>query len=105
MSAPESTEKPYDEMSKQEQEEHDRTARAKEKAEQDGRFSRTTNNVYALTYCIALPYKWTQDLNTATVTVALPSGTRARDLNVVIKKKSLKVSPNHASFLHILTPR
>ncbi|KAJ9102856.1 hypothetical protein QFC19_004584 [Naganishia cerealis] len=68
------TEKPYDEMSKQEQEEHDRIARAKEQAEQD-----------------ALPYKWTQDLNTATVTVTLPAGTRARDLIVSIKKKSLKL--------------
>ncbi|KAI5449693.1 hypothetical protein NCC49_004154 [Naganishia albida] len=70
----ETAKKPYDEMSKPEQEEHDRTAREREKAEQD-----------------ALPYKWTQDLNTATVTVTLPSGTRARDLAVVIKKKSLKV--------------
>jgi hypothetical protein len=39
----------------------------------------------------ALPYQWTQDLNSATVTVNLPSGTRARDLLVTIKKKSLKV--------------
>ena len=39
----------------------------------------------------ALPYKWNQDLNTATVTVNLPSGTRARDLVVAIKKKSLRV--------------
>lgn len=36
MSSPEAAEKPYDEMSKQEQEEHDRAARAKEQAEQDG---------------------------------------------------------------------
>lgn len=39
MSATESTtttEKPYDEMSKPEQEEHDKAARAKEQAEQDG---------------------------------------------------------------------
>lgn len=39
----------------------------------------------------ALPYKWNQDLNTATVTVNLPSGTRARDVVVAIKKKSLRV--------------
>lgn len=103
MSAPESTEKPYDEMSKQEQEEHDRAARAKEKAEQEGRLFCATTDSYPLTCCAALPYKWTQDLNTATVTVALPSGTRARDLTVVIKKKSLKVSSPHAGFSIILT--
>ncbi|KAJ9112255.1 hypothetical protein QFC22_006339 [Naganishia vaughanmartiniae] len=73
MSEPETTsvEKPYDEMSKPEQEEHDKVARAKEQAEQD-----------------ALPYKWTQDLNTATVTITLPAGTRARDLNVQLKSQS-----------------
>ncbi|GHJ89910.1 hypothetical protein NliqN6_6312 [Naganishia liquefaciens] len=74
MSALEANSKSYDEMSKPEQGEHDRAARAKEQAEQD-----------------ALPYKWTQYLNTATVTVNLPSGTRARDLVVAIKKKSIKV--------------
>ncbi|KAJ9104994.1 hypothetical protein QFC20_004435 [Naganishia adeliensis] len=84
MSASVPTAKPYDEMSKQEQEEHDRAARAREQAEQD-----------------ALPYKWTQDLNTATVTLTLPSGTRARDLTVVIKKKSLKVGSNHAGLVRI----
>jgi hypothetical protein len=36
MSVPETPDKPYDEMSKQEQEEHDRAARAKEQADQDG---------------------------------------------------------------------
>jgi hypothetical protein len=34
--APETPGKPYDEMSKQEQEDHDRAARAKEQADQDG---------------------------------------------------------------------
>lgn len=39
------TEKPYDEMSKPEQEEHDKVARAREQAEQDGevRFMYTAN--------------------------------------------------------------
>lgn len=36
MSTTESSSKPYDEMSEQEQEEHDRAARAKEQADQDG---------------------------------------------------------------------
>jgi hypothetical protein len=38
MSAPASVEKPYDEMTKPEQEEHDRAARAKEQVEQEGEF-------------------------------------------------------------------
>lgn len=37
MSASVPTAKQYDEMSKQEQEEHDRAARAREQAEQDGK--------------------------------------------------------------------
>lgn len=39
----------------------------------------------------ALPYSWTQDLETVSVTVPLPPGTRGKDLNVVIEKKKLKV--------------
>lgn len=38
-----------------------------------------------------LPYSWTQDLATATVTVPLPKGTRGKDLEVVIGKRKLKV--------------
>ncbi|KAJ9092346.1 hypothetical protein QFC21_006846 [Naganishia friedmannii] len=68
MSESVTAEKAYDAMSKSEQDEHDKVARVKEQAEQD-----------------ALPYKWTQDLNTATVTITLPAGTRARDLNVQLK--------------------
>ncbi|WWD09671.1 hypothetical protein V865_007799 [Kwoniella europaea PYCC6329] len=64
----------YDDLTKEEQAEHDATERAREQAEQ-----------------AALPYQWTQDLSTVTVTVPLPKGTKGKDINVVMGKKKLKV--------------
>ncbi len=40
---------------------------------------------------IALPYKWRQTLVDVDVSVKVPKGSRAKDLVVEIKKKSLKV--------------
>lgn len=40
---------------------------------------------------IALPYTWRQELGEVDVTVPVPTGTRARDLLVVIQKKNLSV--------------
>lgn len=37
-------------------------------------------------------YEWTQTLQEATVNVFLPAGIKAKDLNVVIKKKHLKIA-------------
>ncbi|WRT64400.1 uncharacterized protein IL334_001332 [Kwoniella shivajii] len=74
------TTKPYDDMNKEEQDAHDANEREREKAEQ-----------------AALPYQWTQDLNTVTVTVPLPKGTRGKDLNVVMGKKKLKVQLKSSS--------
>ena len=42
--------------------------------------------------CEELPYSWAQDLNTVTVTVPLPKGTRGKDCIVVIEKRKLKVN-------------
>ncbi|KAJ1556036.1 hypothetical protein HK405_008442, partial [Cladochytrium tenue] len=39
----------------------------------------------------ALPYKWRQTLVDVDVTVPIPKGTRARDLDVVLKKTEIKV--------------
>ncbi|KAL5495383.1 hypothetical protein ACEPAI_846 [Sanghuangporus weigelae] len=39
----------------------------------------------------ALPYRWQQQLGDVDITVPVPKGTRARDLNVVIGKKKLTV--------------
>ncbi|THH11226.1 hypothetical protein EW145_g819 [Phellinidium pouzarii] len=39
----------------------------------------------------ALPYKWQQQLGDVDITIPVPKGTRARDLNVVIAKKKLSV--------------
>lgn len=38
-----------------------------------------------------MPYSWTQQLVDVDITVPVPKGTRARDLNVVIQKKKLSV--------------
>lgn len=40
----------------------------------------------------ALPYTWRQTLQDLTVTIAVPAGSKSRDLVVEIKKKSLKVA-------------
>ncbi|BEI79487.1 hypothetical protein CcaverHIS002_0100160 [Cutaneotrichosporon cavernicola] len=63
-----------DKMSKEERAAYDAKERAREQTEQD-----------------ALPYKWSQDLNTVSVSVPLPSGTRGRDLQVVMERRKLKV--------------
>lgn len=39
----------------------------------------------------ALPYKWTQTLNEAEVTVPIPGNLKARDLVVELKKTHIKV--------------
>ncbi|KAI8990517.1 nuclear movement protein nudC [Trametes punicea] len=64
----------YDKLSKEEREARDKADREREAAEQ-----------------AALPYSWTQQLGDVDVTVPVPKGTRARDLNVVIQKKKLTV--------------
>ncbi|RDX55770.1 nuclear movement protein nudC [Lentinus brumalis] len=64
----------YDKLSPAEREARDKADRAREAAEQ-----------------AALPYKWTQQLGDVDITVPVPKGTRARDLNVVIQKKKLSV--------------
>lgn len=67
--------KKYDDMTKEEQDAHDKQERQREEREQ-----------------AALPYRWNQDLATVTINVDLPKGTRGKDLNVVIEKRKLKVS-------------
>ncbi|KAJ3191338.1 hypothetical protein HK101_007866 [Irineochytrium annulatum] len=49
-------------------------ARLREKAEQE-----------------ALPYRWKQTLKDVDITCTVPSGTRGRDLSVVLKKKEISV--------------
>ncbi|WVR06102.1 hypothetical protein IAU60_003131 [Kwoniella sp. DSM 27419] len=73
-------EKAYDDMTKEEQAAHDASQRQREKDEQ-----------------AALPYSWTQDLSTVTVTVPLPKGTRGKDLAVTMGKKKLKVQLKSAT--------
>jgi hypothetical protein len=40
---------------------------------------------------VELPYTWSQELGEVAVSVPIPKGTRARDLDVSIQKKKLKV--------------
>ncbi|RUS17831.1 hypothetical protein BC937DRAFT_89434 [Endogone sp. FLAS-F59071] len=63
-----------DDLTPEEREEADRIQKEREEAEQ-----------------ATLPYLWKQTLQDVDVTIPVPKGTRGRDLDIVIKKKSLKV--------------
>ncbi|KAF9141319.1 hypothetical protein BGX30_005038 [Mortierella sp. GBA39] len=65
--------KEYDSMTEEERTAHDAAAREKEAEEQ-----------------ATLPYKWRQTLVDVDITFEVPKGTRARDMVIEIKKKSLK---------------
>ena len=41
---------------------------------------------------IALPYSWTQDLETVSVTVPLPEGVKAKQCTIDIQRRKLKVA-------------
>ncbi|KAI0788483.1 nuclear movement protein nudC [Abortiporus biennis] len=64
----------YDKLSKEEREAKDKADREREAREQ-----------------AELPYQWKQELGEIDITVPVPPGTRARDLNIVIQKKKLSV--------------
>ncbi|GFZ46052.1 Nuclear distribution protein C [Saitozyma sp. JCM 24511] len=70
----------YEDLSEEERKVYDAEEEAREKEEQ-----------------AALPYKWTQDLQTVSVSIPLPKGTRARDLQVVLQKRKIKVQLKSAS--------
>ncbi|OCB92106.1 nuclear movement protein nudC [Sanghuangporus baumii] len=61
-------------LTKEEREAKEQAERKREEAEQ-----------------AALPYRWQQQLGDVDITVPVPKGTRARDLNVVIGKKKVTV--------------
>ncbi|KAG0315641.1 hypothetical protein BGZ97_008017 [Linnemannia gamsii] len=65
--------KEYDSMTEEERTAHDAAARKKEAEEQ-----------------ATLPFKWRQTLVDVDITFEVPKGTRAKDLVIDIKKKSLK---------------
>jgi hypothetical protein len=85
----------YDDMSMEERAEFDKQAKQKEEEEQSStsEFDIAKNAELADRgrTLLALPYKWNQDLTSVSVTVPLPDGTRAKNLNVEIKKTKLKV--------------
>lgn len=64
----------YDKMTTAEREAFDAGERAREAAEQ-----------------AALPYKWTQELGDVSIAVPVPKGTRAKNLDIVIEKRKLRV--------------
>ncbi|KAK0541058.1 hypothetical protein OC842_000147 [Tilletia horrida] len=64
----------YDKLTPEQQAEHDRSEREREAAEQ-----------------AALPYKWSQTLDHLDLTVPVETGTRGRDLDIQIKKRTIKV--------------
>ncbi|ORX61478.1 CS-domain-containing protein [Hesseltinella vesiculosa] len=67
--------KEYDDMTPEQREAFDKDAKLREDAEQ-----------------AALPYKWKQTLQDVSIAIPVPSGTRARDLEVVLKRKHIKVA-------------
>ncbi|KAI8393377.1 HSP20-like chaperone [Radiomyces spectabilis] len=68
------TDKKYDDMTPEEREAYDKAEKAREDAEQ-----------------AALPYKWKQTLQEVDISIPVPVGTRGRDLDVVLKRKHIKV--------------
>lgn len=65
----------YDKLSKEEKEIYDKTRADDEAAKQ-----------------AELPYQWTQTLESVSLSMSLPAGTRGKDLIVDIKKSSLRVT-------------
>ena len=72
----------YSKLSLDEQNEYDTKQRKQEHAEQ-----------------AALPYRWSQKLDHVEVNVPLPSGTRARQVQVTFKSKALSVKVNETVFV------
>ncbi|KAG0173634.1 hypothetical protein DFQ28_011127 [Apophysomyces sp. BC1034] len=70
-----SAQKKYDDMTPEEREVFDKQEKEREEAEQ-----------------AQLPYKWKQTLQDVDVTIPVPKGTRGRDLEVILKKKQIKVA-------------
>ncbi|CAO3648296.1 unnamed protein product [Cunninghamella echinulata] len=69
------TNKNYDDMTPEEREIYDKEEKAREDAEQ-----------------AALPYSWKQTLQDVSITIPVPKGTRGKDLEVMLKKKNIKVA-------------
>ncbi|KAG4098441.1 HSP20-like chaperone [Neocallimastix lanati (nom. inval.)] len=65
--------KEYDQMTEAERDAYDKEQRKREEAEQ-----------------AALPYQWRQTLQDVDITVPIPKGTRAKQLDIKIEKKHLK---------------
>ena len=75
----------YSKLSLDEQNEYDTKQRKQEHAEQ-----------------AALPYRWSQKLDYVEVNVPVPSGTRARQVQVTFKSKALSVKA--VSYTHLTLP-
>jgi len=81
-------------LSKEEREARDKADREREAAEQAGDYLFSLSILHEINSESALPYSWTQELGEVDVLIAVPKGTRARDLAVVIAKKKLSVGFN-----------
>ncbi|KAF5355711.1 hypothetical protein D9756_003721 [Leucocoprinus leucothites] len=71
----------------------DKADREREAAEQAGMlFSKAASSPgFTSDYNLALPYQWKQELGEVEIIVPVPSGTRGKDLSVIIQKKKLSV--------------
>lgn len=82
-----------DNLTKEEREIKERAEKEREEAEQAGQLLLidTTHMCATEMLYLALPYVWTQQLGDVDITIPVPKGTRAKNLNVVIAKKKLSV--------------
>jgi hypothetical protein len=106
------TDEEYDKMTPEEREVHDKEAKKREAEEQAGMtpllrpyfvslfqthilfsflFASLCLVIIQLTIPSALPYTWRQELGDVDLTIPIPKGTRAKQLNVSIQKKKLTV--------------
>lgn len=81
-------------LSKEEREARDKADREREAAEQAGDYLFSLPILHEINSESALPYSWTQELGEVDISIAVPKGTRARDLTVVIAKKKLSIGLN-----------
>jgi len=88
------TDEDYDKLSPEEKAAKDKADREREATEQAGMpefLSILLSNMCENNNTAALPYSWKQELGEVDITVPIPSGTRARDINVVVQKKKLSI--------------
>lgn len=76
----------YDKLTPEERTVRDKIDKEREEQEQKGAIPSTHSDKRIDASAIALPYTWRQELGDVDITVPIPKGTRAKQLNVVMKQ-------------------